>query len=100
MRLLLDTHIALWLADGSLSGNAKDVIAAANTVFVSAVSVWEMVIKISTGKLRVDMDDLVLEFQRLGLQGLAVTWDHALAVQALPRYHSDPFDRMLVAQSR
>src|SRR5881227_512019 len=100
MRLLLDTHIALWWVDDSLSASAKRTINAASDVFVSAVSVWEMVIKTSTGRLRVDLDDLLLEFQRVGLQRLAVTWSHALAVRQLPRHHSDPFDRMLVAQSQ
>lgn len=100
MRVLLDTHIALWLVDGRLSGDARRTIDAAADVFVSAVSAWEMAIKISTGRLRVDLDYLLLEFQRLGLQRLMVTWGHALAVRKLPLHHSDPFDRMLVAQSQ
>lgn len=100
MRLLLDTHIALWLVDGSLSTSARQIISAADTVFVSAVSIWEMVIKSASGRLRADLDYISLEFQRLGLERLAVTWDHAVAVRGLPFHHSDPFDRMLIAQSR
>src|SRR5262245_53657269 len=99
MRLLLDTHIALRLVDGSLSANARRTISGASAVFVSAISLWEMIIKAAGGRLRVDIDALQSEFRRLGLQRLAVTSEHALAVRHLPLRHSDPFDRMLIAQS-
>ena len=100
MKLLLDTHILLWwLAESpKLSMAARARIAGAEIVYVSAASVWEMAIKVSTGKLRTP-DDLEKQLQRHGFVQLPVSVDHALAVATLPRHHADPFDRMLVAQA-
>jgi PIN domain nuclease of toxin-antitoxin system len=100
LRLLLDTHILLWwLAENpKLSMAARARIAEAEIVFVSAASVWEMAIKVSTGKLRAP-DDLEKQLQRHGFEQLPVSVNHALGVATLPRHHADPFDRMLVAQA-
>jgi PIN domain nuclease of toxin-antitoxin system len=100
MRLLLDTHILLWWMDDSerLPDRVRDIIERAETVFVSAVSAWEMAIKSSIGKLR-SPDDLHEVLQANRLLELPVTIVHALAAARLPRHHGDPFDRMLVAQA-
>ncbi len=101
MNLLLDTHTVLWWLsdDPALSETARAVIAdPENTVFLSAVVVWEIRIKQSIGKLDLP-DDFgeVLDAQRFA--ELAVTVDHAHTIAELPAAHRDPFDRMLVAQA-
>jgi PIN domain nuclease of toxin-antitoxin system len=100
LRLLLDTHILLWwLAENpKLSITARARIAEAEIVCVSAASVWEMAIKVSTGKLRAP-NDLEKQLQRHGFVQLSVSVNHALGVATLPRHHTDPFDRMLIAQA-
>jgi len=100
LKLLIDTHILLWwLAESpKLSITVRARLAEAEMVYVSAASVWEMAIKVSTGKLRVP-DDLEKQLQRHGFVQLPVSVNHALEVATLPRHHSDPFDRMLIAQA-
>lgn len=101
MNLLLDTHIALWwLADDpSLSTPLREHIGdTKNLVFVSAVTVWEVSIKASVGKL--DVDDSWLEALLAdGIVQLPISWDHAERVRRLPMIHRDPFDRLLIAQA-
>ncbi len=101
MRLLLDTHALLWwLSDDARLGKAAaDAIAEAELVAVSAASAWEIGIKQASGKLT-GPDDLQTEVATNGFTELPVTLAHALAAGALPPHHADPFDRMLVAQSR
>jgi len=77
---------------------ARVRIAQAEIVYISAASVWEMAIKVSTGKLKAP-DDLEEQLQRHGFEQLPISVNHALGVAALPRHHSDPFDRMLIAQA-
>ncbi len=101
MNLLLDTHTVLWWLsdDPALSETARAAIAdPENTVFLSAVVVWEIRVKQSIGKLDLP-DDFgeVLDAQRFA--ELAVTVDHAHTIAELPAAHRDPFDRMLVAQA-
>lgn len=102
MKLLLDTHPLLWwVADSSdLSAEARQAIAdRRNSVHVSVASIWEIAIKAAKGKL-----DLYDEFDRtLDLEPfarLAILTPHARAVRSLPHIHSDPFDRILIAQAR
>jgi len=101
VNLLLDTHTVLWWLsdDPALSETARAAIAdPENTVFLSAVVMWEIRIKQSIGKL--DLPDNfgeVLDEQRFA--ELAVTVDHAHTIAELPAAHRDPFDRMLVAQA-
>ena len=101
MNLLLDTHTVLWWLsdDPALSETARAAIAdPENTVFLSAVVMWEIHIKQGIGKLDLP-DDFgeVLDLQRFA--ELAVTVDHANTIAELPAAHQDPFDRMLVAQA-
>jgi PIN domain nuclease of toxin-antitoxin system len=101
VRLLLDTHALLWWLDDDarLEKSAVDAIAGAELVAVSAASAWEIGLKQAIGKLR-GPDDLSAELATNGFTELPVTVAHALAAGALPPHHSDPFDRMLVAQSQ
>lgn len=101
MNLLLDTHAALWLLgeDQRLSDNALRALTdGTNRVLLSAVVVWEVAVNRSLGKL--DAPDKYLSLLLGGgAQALAVTIEHAVAVESLPWHHRDPFDRMLVAQA-
>ena len=102
MRLVLDTHVALWVlaADERLSPRAAELLGdPAQEVLLSAVVLWEVSIKRSLGKL-VAPDGFADRLLEAGAVGLPVTLEHARQVEALPWHHRDPFDRMLVAQAR
>ncbi|ONI70438.1 twitching motility protein PilT [Actinosynnema sp. ALI-1.44] len=102
MRLLLDTHVLLWWLSGSgdLAESAENAIAEAeNDSVVSVATMWEISIKQSTGKLKVD-GDLRQHMRDQYFQELPVVGDHAVAVRDLPLHHKDPFDRLLIAQAR
>lgn len=102
MNLLLDTHVLLWALDDdpALSTAARAaIIDGSNLVFVSAATAWEIAIKRALGKLRVPAGDYMEELRRHRFTPLDITSEHALAVETLPPYHADPFDRMLVAQA-
>lgn len=102
MSLLLDTHILLWwLADDpALPRPAGEAIADADAdVVVSAATAWEIAIKKASGRLDAP-DDLLDAMDANEFDTLAITPAHALAAGALPGHHSDPVDRMLIAQAR
>lgn len=104
-RLLLDTHSLLWVAEGGgrLRPNTLGAINdLANEVYVSAINIWEIAIKLtSRGRLPVDDLDVVLrEVVRYGFRELPVTFHHAEMAASLPLHHRDPFDRMLIAQAQ
>jgi PIN domain nuclease of toxin-antitoxin system len=101
LKLLLDTHTALWHLNDyeRLSGRAQRHLAdRSNPILLSAVVVWEIAIKRSLGKL--EAPDRYLSLLLEGkAQELPVTIAHAAAVEQLPWHHRDPFDRLLVAQA-
>jgi PIN domain nuclease of toxin-antitoxin system len=100
VRLLLDTHVALWMVAGHprLSTAARAMIDGNDQVHVSVVSLWEIAIKFA---LRPISAVQALElFESSQMRILAVSPQHALAVAHLPPARTDPFDRMLVAQAR
>lgn len=101
MRLLLDTHILLWALndDPALTPPQRQVLGAAEIIFVSAVSLWEISIKQALGKLDAPAD-LMEVIARTGCQPLAISWAHAMAAGRLPRLHGDPFDHLLIAQAQ
>ena len=102
MRLLLDTHILLHaLAEPERLTRERSelIVDPANVVFVSAVSIAEIAIKISIGKLSVEVD-LLSAVVAAGFQWLDFSAREALRLAALPFHHRDPFDRMLVVQSQ
>lgn len=101
MNLLLDTHVLIWALENNptLSDEARDaIIKASNMVFVSSVSVWEIAIKKSLGKL-VAPDNLTEEIQLHRFTPLHIGYEHAELAGKLPDIHRDPFDRMLIAQA-
>ena len=101
MNLLLDTHVLLWWLgdDPSLSPEARAAVASpGNLVYASAATAWEISIKRALGKLEAP-DDLDAALAHCGFQALPITVSHATAAGQLPPHHSDPFDRMLVAQA-
>lgn len=102
MRLLLDTHALLWFMaePQSLLPDAREAIVHAETVAVSAASLWEISTKINRRRLRVPSEDVPGEMGEWGFDALAITSEHAWAAGALPFHHRDPFDRMLVAQAQ
>ena len=103
MRLLLDTYILLWaLSDPpSLSERARDAITdPANDVYVSSLSLWEIVIKARLGKISADVQEVHAAALETGFRPLPFTLEHAIAVAGLPDHHRDPFDRGLIAQAR
>jgi len=101
VRLLLDTHTALWwLGEPErLRIEARAVLEdPENEVHLSAASVWEVGIKQAAGRLRVDVP-LVGAARAAGILELVVDWEHAQRASELPPLHRDPFDRLLVAQA-
>jgi PIN domain nuclease of toxin-antitoxin system len=104
MRLLLDTHVALWaIADSpDMPAEARSrILDAENVIFVSAASIWEIAIKRSIGKrnMPISAREALRYFQESGFFILSVTAEHAAFVETLPSHHKDPFDRILVAQA-
>ena len=102
MRILLDTHLLLWWLEGSpsLSAQARELISdPENTVFVSAVSLWEIWLKQSLGKLRLPVD-FSEKLAAEAFESLPLLASHPTQVSLLPWIHRDPFDRMLVAQAQ
>lgn len=102
MRLLLDSHILVWWSGGSarLGRRAEQLIAASDTdLFMSAASWWELAIKRSLGRLKVDLSATREAIERRGTTALSVTFRHAEQAALLNRIHGDPFDHMLVAQA-
>jgi PIN domain nuclease of toxin-antitoxin system len=106
VNVLIDTHTFLWwnTEDPLLSIRAKEIIAnGQNEVFLSAASVWEIVIKTAKGRLVLPEPPALYISRRMNLyrfRPLPIQISHAVHVYELPPYHNDPFDRMLIAQSR
>ncbi len=104
MRLLLDTHALLWALDGDgrLDDAARDMLAdPSNDVWVSAISLWEIAIKVRIGKLRVDVPELLSLLRPSGFRVLDLKTAHLTQLAALPLRpdHRDPFDHLLIAQA-
>ena len=104
MNLLLDTHVALWAITDNprLTKTARDMILSPKaTVWISAASIWEISIKhaLWRGDMPVSGKDALRYFLESGYRCLSIEPEHAIAVEHLPAYHNDPFDRILVAQA-
>jgi PIN domain nuclease of toxin-antitoxin system len=105
MRLLLDTHSFLWFINGrsELSISAKrHIVDLNNQVFVSVVSLWEIAIKVSIGKLILSrpFTELIPEqLEITEIEQLPVKVEHLSLLTTLPFHHRDPFDRLIIAQS-
>jgi PIN domain nuclease of toxin-antitoxin system len=99
VNLLLDTHVLIWWDEGRrLAGAARRAIEAADTVYVSAASAWEVAIKIALGRLR-PARTVEQAAEESGFLELPITFRHAERVTDLPAHHRDPFDRLLIAQA-
>lgn len=104
MNILLDTHIALWAITDSprLPAKARELIESPrSSVWISAASIWEIAIKHSLGRgdMPISSVDALRYFRESGYEFLAIEPEHAAALEELPPYHADPFDRILVAQA-
>jgi PIN domain nuclease of toxin-antitoxin system len=105
MKVLVDTHIFIWalLQDHHLSAKARQVLTSKeNELIFSLVSLWEIAIKIKTGKLNAIGSSVAYirnEMNDYGMELLPIRYDHILHLETLPHHHGDPFDRLLIAQS-
>jgi PIN domain nuclease of toxin-antitoxin system len=105
MKVLVDTHTFLWdlLSDHRSSSLAKQMLKSdEHELFFSLVSLWEFSIKIKTGKLNAlgsSVSYLRAEMENYSMQLLPIRYEHVLQLEALPIHHSDPFDRLLIAQA-
>jgi PIN domain nuclease of toxin-antitoxin system len=104
MKAILDTHAFLWAlaGDARMSRRARDVFAGSTDLFLSMASIWEILIKVQSGKLNLPQPAGPYVLSRLAenrIKTLPISIDHLLAIERLPRHHRDPFDRMLIAQS-
>ncbi|MCX6935728.1 MAG: type II toxin-antitoxin system VapC family toxin [Verrucomicrobia bacterium] len=106
MRYLLDTHVLLWMRENNprLKRSLWEPIfhSKAHEIYFSLVSLWEIAIKRSMGKLRLEgtLEDFSLSLEaRHGFRLLPLEVPHLSRMEKLPREHGDPFDRMLIAQA-
>ena len=101
MRLLVDSHVALWWLDAhpSLGPRCRRSIEQADVVCFSAVTPWELGIKKALGKVSFPAG-LPDRLEAEGFEALSISARHAEHAAALPPHHRDPFDRMLVAQAQ
>ena len=104
MRILLDTHIALWALTDSprLSSHARTLILeAGNSIHISAATVWEISIKhrLARGDMPISGTEARQLFIEAGYAELPITAQHAAVTEELPLHHADPFDRILIAQA-
>lgn len=100
MTVLLDTHVVLWAitGDATLGEDFLDRLRRDPDIFLSPVSLWEITIKQTAGKLA-GPPDLAERIRDMGFRELPVTHAHAITAGRLPPHRRDPFDRMLVAQA-
>lgn len=105
MKLLLDTHTFLWFigGDAQLDKNSRQLIEdVRNQRYLSIVSVWEITIKASLGKLQAPTPPSILVRNHIwsnAIELLAITSDHLDVLYRLPSHHKDPFDRLMIAQA-
>ena len=101
-KYLLDTHIFIWWMEKNkrLQKNIYDIINnPRNSIFLSVASIWEIVLKRAKGKLKTTTN-IERGLKKFGFVILPIEISHVLETEKLPNYHSDPFDRLIIAQSR
>ena len=101
MKILLDTHIFLWMLTSPERLNDKrryELETPANEVFLSAMSIAELMIKHTIGKIHVEFDPLEMA-KEMRIEILSFSGDHAMLLGKMPLHHKDPFDRMIIAQA-
>ena len=105
MRVLVDTHTFLWalLKDHRLSATAKQVLTSKeHELYFSLVSLWEIAVKMKIGKLNTVGSSVTYirdEMAEYGMELLPIRYEHILQLEQLPLHHSEPFDRLLIAQA-
>ena len=104
MEFLLDTHVFLWFSEDNLklSKRAKSLIEDTdNKCLISIASIWEMAIKISLNKLKINIgfENLINELYKHDFDILPITFEHTVKLTTMDFHHRDPFDRILIAQS-
>lgn len=104
MRALLDTHTFLWAIadDRRLSRRAQKIFTGPNDLWLSVASIWEISIKVQTGRLPLPQPSgpyIVKKLVENRIEILPVHLRHVLSIETLPVHHHDPFDRMLISQS-
>lgn len=102
MKYLLDTHVIIWWAENNkkLKPEYKKIISDGNNlIFTSVASVWEVVIKTKLKKIKLKTPINTI-IKKCGFNILDINLDHVLELKKLKNHHKDPFDRMLIAQSR
>jgi len=99
MRILLDTHALIWEANGKLSPSVLSLLEdTSNDLYFSIVSLWE--IELKRNRLKIDPKIFYQNLLRNGYRELTITARHVLSLSQLPLLHSDPFDRILLAQAQ
>lgn len=101
MKVLLDSHIALWAmaAPKKLSQQSRKIIEKGDTdIYVSSASIWELRLKETRGKLKIP-ENFETILREENIQELPISWIHSKVSVELPEIHSDPFDRILIAQA-
>ena len=105
MKLLLDTQAFIWFVenDWNLPHKGKNAIELPrNTIIISIASLWEMTIKISIGKLKLNfrLEEMFEQISNNGFTLLPILPKHLFQLSNLPMHHNDPFDRLIIAQSK
>jgi len=101
VKILIDTHIFLWMLSCPEKINDKrryELESPANEVFLSAMSIAELMIKSSIGKINIEFDPFEMT-KKMQIDILDFAGMHAMTLGKLPFYHKDPFDRMIIAQA-
>ena len=103
MKILLDTQAFIWFVenDKSLPNSVKNIIEnSSNSIIVSIASLWEMTIKYSLGKLilNFDLEEMIEKTIENGFELLPILPKHLIQLSTLKMFHSDPFDRIIIAQ--
>ena len=101
MRILLDTHIVLWLLAGSkrIKPIKNIILNEHNEIYISTASWWELAIKININKFDGDLKEIRKASKESGFIELPITGEHTETLLQLPPIHKDPFDRILVSQA-
>ena len=104
MKLLLDTHLLIWAAEGIEhvpAGARAFMEAPENSLYFSVASLWEIAIKHGLNRTDFQVDARLLRHGLIdnGYHELAIFSAHAVAIDMLPPIHKDPFDRLLIAQA-
>ena len=101
-KFLLDTSVIIWALsdDKQLNNVVKDILRSPkNKIYYSLISVWEMAIKSSTGKLKTP-PNLKAILEQTGFDELDLNINHVLGISKLKKIHKDPFDRLLISQAK